>query len=209
LADSEGVIAVDARVAVEPLPAEARLGASHPRFVVRPYPKEWEQDATLRNGQRVFIRPVRPEDEAIYTAFLARVGEQDLRLRFFSAMREFKHAFVARLTQIDYARAIAFVALDRQTGDLLGEARLHADANLERGEYGVLIRSDMKGLGLGWEMMRLLIEWARRQGLRVIEGQVLRENATMLAMCRELGFTVQPDPADPEIRVVRYELGHP
>jgi len=75
-----------------------------------------------------------------------------------------------------------------------------------RGEYGILIRSDLKGIGLGWELMRLLTEWGRVEGLRVIEGEVLRENKTMLAMCRELGFTVQPDPADPDISVVTYNL---
>jgi len=160
----------------------------------------------LRNGQHVFVRPVRPEDEPLYRAFLAHVNEQDLRLRFFSAIRVFNHAFIARLTQIDYARAIAFVALDPQTGELLGEARLHADANLERGEYGILIRSDLKGVGLGWELMRLLTEWARVEGLRDIAGEVLRENKTMLAMRHELGFTVQPDPADPDISVVTYNL---
>ena len=206
LADTEGVIAVDARVAVAPLPAEIRTGAGHPRFAVRPYPKEWERALTLRNGQPVFVRPIRPEDQTLYRAFLARVSKKDLRLRFFSSMRVFTDAFVARLTQIDYARAIAFVALDRQTGELMGEARLHADANHERGEYGILIRSDLKGQGLGWELMRLLIEWARTEGLRVIEGQVLCENDSMLAMCRELGFTVRPDPTDPEISVVTYAL---
>jgi acetyltransferase len=206
LADTEGVIAVDARVAVAPLPAGIRTGAGHPRFAVRPYPKEWERALTLRNGQPVFVRPIRPEDQTFYRAFLARVSKKDLRLRFFSSMRVFTDAFVARLTQIDYARAIAFVALDRQTGELMGEARLHADANHERGEYGILIRSDLKGQGLGWELMRLLIEWARTEGLHVIEGQVLCENDSMLAMCRELGFTVSPDPTDPEISVVTYAL---
>ena len=206
LADTEGVIAVDARVAVAPLPAGIRTGAGHPRFAVRPYPKEWERALTLRNGHPVFVRPIRPEDQTLYRAFLARVSKKDLRLRFFSSMRVFTDAFVARLTQIDYARAIAFVALDRQTGELMGEARLHADANHERGEYGILIRSDLKGQGLGWELMRLLIEWARTEGLHVIEGQVLCENDSMLAMCRELGFTVGPDPTDPEISVVTYAL---
>src|SRR3954469_4621620 len=206
LADTEGVIAVDARVAGAPLPAEIRTGAGHPRFAVRPYPKEWERELTLRNGQPVFVRPIRPEDQTLYRAFLARVSKKDLRLRFFSSMRVFTDAFVARLTQIDYARAVAFVALDRQTGELMGEARLHADANHESGEYGILIRSDLKGQGLGWELMRLLIDWARTEGLRVIEGQVLCENEIMLAMCRELGFTVSPDPTDPDISVVTYAL---
>jgi len=206
LADREGVIAVDARVAVAPLPAGTRLGGGHPRFAVRPYPKEWERELILRNGQHVFVCPVRPEDEPLYRAFLAHVKERDLRLRFFSAIRVFNHTFIARLTQIDYARAIAFVALNPQTGELLGEARLQADANHERGEYGILIRSDLKGVGLGWELMRLLTEWARVEGLRIIEGEVLRENKTMLAMCRELGFTARPDPADPDVSVVTYNL---
>ena len=87
LADTEGVIAVDARVAVAPLPTEARTGAGHPRFAVRPYPKEWEREATLKNGQRVLIRPVRPEDEPLYQAFLAHVSELDLRLHFFLLRR--------------------------------------------------------------------------------------------------------------------------
>ena len=73
----------------------------------------------------------------------------------------------------------------------------------------ILIRSDLKGVGLGWELMRLLTEWARVEGLRVIEGEVLRENKSMLAMCRELGFTVRPDPADPDISVVTYNLPAP
>ena len=207
LADADGVIAVDARVAIAAVPDEGQAGAAgHARFAIRPYPKEWERETVLRSGQRVSIRPVRPEDEGLYQAFLEQVSERDLRLRFFVTMRAFTHRFIARLTQIDYARAIAFVALDRSTRELIGEARLHADANHERGEYGVLIRSDLKGQGLGWELMRLLIAWARAEKLRLIEGQVLRENQPMLAMCRELGFSTKPDPTEAEIASVSYEV---
>jgi acetyltransferase len=206
LADTEGVIAVDARVAVAPLPTQIRTGSGHPRFAVRPYPKEWEREAILKNGQRVLIRPVRPEDEPLYKAFLAAVSELDLRLHFFSAPAASTEAFRARLTQIDYARAIAFVALDSRTGELMGEVRLHADTNYERGEFGILIRSDLKRQGLGWELIRLLTQWARLEGLQVIDGQVLRENKTMLALCRELGFTVSSDPANPDIQAVMYKL---
>ena len=110
------------------------------------------------------------------------------------------------MTQIDYARTIAFVALDIQTGELMGEVRLHADANYERGEFRIVIRSDLKRQGLGWELTRLLTQWARFEGLRVIGGQVLRENETMLAMYRELGFTVQSDPANPKVQAVMYKL---
>jgi acetyltransferase len=199
LADHTGVIAVDARVLVEP---ESRKGGGHPRFAVRPYPKEWERSISLRDGRRAFVRPVRPEDEERFREFFEKITPEDLRLRFFAPVRDFSHAFLARLTQLDYARAIAFVAFDEQTGEMMGAVRVHADANHETGEYGILLRSDLKGLGLGWTLMRLMIEWAKVEGLREIEGQVLRENTTMLDMCRSLGFSIRIDPDDPELRIV-------
>lgn len=205
LADKDGVIAVDARVKVEAV-AEGRRGAGHPRFAVRPYPSEWRRSATLSDGRRVAIRPVRPQDESLFVSFFQRVSPDDLRLRFFAPIRDFSHAFVARLVQIDYARAIAFVAVDPASGEMMGSVRLVADANNERGEYAILVRSDIKGLGLGWELMRLMIEWARHEGLSVVEGQVLRENTVMLAMCRKLGFAVRSDPADAEIMEVKLSV---
>ena len=195
LADQNGVIAVDARVRIAPETA-TRRGQGHPRFAVRPYPKEWERSFALRNGRNVFVRPVRPDDEELFLEFLKRVSAEDLRLRFFAPIREFSHAFLAKLIQIDYARAIAFVALDAGTGEMIGVVRLHADANHETGEYAILLRSDLKGQGLGWELMRLTIEWARADGLSVIEGQVLRENTVMLDMARALGFKIRSDRSD-------------
>ena len=76
---------------------------------------------------------------------------------------------------------------------MLGGVRLHSDANHETGEYAILLRSDLKGLGLGWLLMKTMIEYASAEGLRVIEGEVLRDNTTKLAMCGELGFDVEPD----------------
>jgi acetyltransferase len=188
-------------VRVEP-ERRVRCGAGHPRFAVRPYPKEWERSLRLRNGTEVFVRPVRPEDEELFLRFLDRVGAEDLRLRFFAPIREFSHAFLARLIQIDYARAIAFVAIEPASGAMMGVVRLHADAGHESGEYAILLRSDLKGLGLGWELMRLMIEWAKADGLSVVEGQVLRENTVMLAMCEALGFEVRNDPEDGELKLV-------
>ena len=95
-------------------------------------------------------------------------------------MREFSHAFIARLTQIDYARAMAFVAIDEARHSLLGVVRLHSDANYESGEYAILLRSDLKGQGLGWQLMQLIIAYAKSEGLKRIEGQVLTENTVML-----------------------------
>jgi acetyltransferase len=203
LADEHGLIAVDGRVAVAPLQAANRPLRGHPRFAIRPYPTEWERHDTLQDGSRVFVRPLRPEDERLYGRFFKHVTDSDLRLRFFAPVRDFGHDFVARFTQIDYARAMAFIAIDEGSGEMLGVVRLHSDANFETGEYAILVRSDLKGRGLGWLLMRRIIEYARAEGLGTIEGQVLRENATMLAMCRELGFTIAPDPHDRDLHVVK------
>ncbi len=205
LADETGVIAVDARVSVAPV--ERRRGPSgHPRFAIRPYPKEWERHVTLHDGQPLLVRPVRPEDEPLYAPFFAKVTQQDLRLRFFAPVKEFSHMFVARFTQIDYARAMAFLAIDESTGEMLGVVRIHADANFDNGEYAILIRSDLKGHGLGWLLMQRMIEYARAEGLKCVRGQVLQENTGMLAMCRKLGFQIQSDPEDACVVIVSLPL---
>ncbi len=206
LADETGVLALDARIAVQPHSQPKFKGTGYGRFAVRPYPKEWEQQLALQDGTSILVRPLRPEDEPLLHRFLEKVTAEDLRLRFFAPIREFSHAFLARLTQLDYARAMAFAALDASTGDLLGVIRLHADSNYERAEYAIMVRSDLKGRGLGWKLMELMIRYARSEGLRQIEGQVLRENVMMLQMCHELGFHVADDPGDGTVKVVSLKL---
>ncbi len=204
LADASGVTAVDARIRISKVHARPGL-AGHPRFAIRPYPKEWERTVALSDGTSAFVRPVRPEDEALLEAFLARIDPEDLRLRFFGPVKV-HHAFLARLVQLDYARAIAFVATDPETNEALGVVRLHSDADHRTGEYAILLRSDLKGRGLGWELMRLILDWARADGIEVVEGEVLRENRTMLEMCRALGFERQAIPDDPGKTRVRLRL---
>ncbi len=206
LADENGALALDARIAVEPLSQPKFKGTGYDRFAVRPYPKEWEQQLTLEDGTSVFVRPLRPEDEPLVQRFHERVTAEDLRLRFFAPIKEFSHPFLARLTQLDYARAMAFTALDTATGELLGVVRLHADANYESGEYAIIVRSDLKGRGLGWKLMELMIRYARSEGLKQIEGQVLGENILMLQMCHELGFQIADNPSDGSIKVVSLKL---
>jgi acetyltransferase len=206
LADEKGVIVLDARIAVAEVDRTRRAPSGHPRFVVRPYPKEWERHTVLKDSTAVFIRPVRPEDEPLYGPFFEAVIAQDLRLRFFAPVKDRSHTFIVRFTQIDYARAMAFIAIEEATGRMLGVVRLHANANYDTAEYAVLVRSDLKGRGLGWILMQLMIEYARSEGLRVIEGQVLAENTTMLRMCAELGFRIALDPHDANICVVTLSL---
>ncbi|HEY2530635.1 MAG TPA: bifunctional acetate--CoA ligase family protein/GNAT family N-acetyltransferase [Xanthobacteraceae bacterium] len=193
LADETGVIAVDARVMIAPVEGLRRGPSGHPRFAIRPYPKEWERRVKLQDGTAILVRPVKPEDEPLYVPFFAAVTQEDLRLRFFAPVKDFSHAFIARFTQIDYARAMAFIAIEEATGRMLGVVRLHADSNFESGEYAILLRSDLKGRGLGWQLMQLIIEYGRDQGLHAIRGEVLRENTTMLEMCRNLGFSITSD----------------
>jgi acetyltransferase len=203
LADETGVLALDARVGIR---APARWFAGRTRFAVRPYPAEWERRIEVRDGWTIDARPVRPEDEPAIIRLLQRVSREDLRLRFFHSVKEFSHQFIARLTQLDYARAMAFAAIDPASGDILGVVRLHSDSRYERAEYAILLRSDLKGKGLGWALMQLLIEYARSEGLKSLFGEVLNENTTMLAMCRELGFEVKADPNDAGTALVSLDL---
>jgi acetyltransferase len=206
LADETGVLAVDARVAVGQ--TKRKFAGSGPaNFAVRPYPSQWQRHLEVKNGWRVFVRPIRPEDEPRIHEFLRHVTNQDLRLRFFAPMKQFSHAFIARLTQLDYARAMAFVAFDEITNELVGVVRIHSDSMYENGEYAILLRSDLKGRGLGWTLMQLIIEYAKSEGLKRISGQVLQENSVMLNMCRELGFAVKSDATDPALCDVSLELG--
>jgi acetyltransferase len=205
LADQAGVLAVDARVALGRVERKFR-GSGPANFAVRPYPSQWQRHFEVKDGWRVFVRPIRPEDEPLIHEFLRHVTSHDLRLRFFAQMKEFSHEFIARLTQLDYARAMAFVAFDEVTNELLGVVRIHSDSVYESGEYAILLRSDLKGRGLGWALMQMMIEYARSEGLKAISGDVLTENTVMLAMCRSLGFEVKSDPTEHGICNVRLVL---
>jgi len=116
LANETGVIALDARIRIEP--SELDVPAPNPRLAIRPYPNNWEETAEIQSGMRVLIRPIRPTDEALYRGFLEKLSAEDIRFRFLSPRKAFSHSFVARFTQIDYARAMAFVALSEDQKDL-------------------------------------------------------------------------------------------
>ena len=207
LVDSRGMIALDARIKVED-------PAIHPPVpcAIRPYPIQWEKTYKLADGSEAFVRPIRPEDERFYAKYMDRMDPEDIRLRMFMPVREFSHEFLARMTQIDYAREMAFIALRPDgAGDWegLGVARFFADPDYEKAEYAVLVRSDLKGLGLGWILMQHLITYAKSEGLKELYGTVLCENVNMLKMCRELGFSVKRNPEDETVYLVTLDLGSP
>jgi acetyltransferase len=194
LADEKGVVALDARMTVDW--ANAQVPAPNPYFAIRPYPKGWEKTLTLSSGRTVFIRPIQPSDDDIYGDFLRSIEPNDLRLRFFNPRAEFSDQFIARFTQIDYSREMAFIALDPATGTMLGGSRLISDPDYVTGEYAIMVRSDLKGHGIGWALMQHLITYAKAEGIQQIHGSVLLENTQMLSMCRNLGFELRSDPDD-------------
>jgi len=201
LADADGAIALDARVGI----ADARAPPRQP-LAIRPYPSEWAIEVTVPTVGDVTIRPIRPEDERLYEQFFAAVTAADRRLRFFGTGPNLTHGLLARLTQIDYAREMAFVAIDKRSRALLGVVRMIADPDYTRAEYAILVRSDLKGRGLGWRLMQHLIDYGKSEGLKELNGFVLVENTSMLQMCQQLGFVVAPDPTDPGVRRVTLDL---
>jgi len=202
LADSDGVIALDARVAVAPAVAPGTA-----RLAIRPYPQELEERPRLPNGQPVLLRPIRPEDEPALRAAFLKLTPDDVRMRFFAPLRELSHAFAARLTQIDYNREMALIAVDPASAggatEIWGVARLAADADGERAEFAITVRSDIKGQGLGTLLMRRLVVYAASRGIGDLWGDVLAENRRMLDLMRDMGFAIEPVPGESGILRVR------
>lgn len=165
-----------------------------------------ERHATLRDGTRVLFRPLTPEDVSLYPDFLSEVTEEDLRLRFFAPMRQVSPALIDKLIHYDPKTAMAFIAIEEATGKMLGVVRLHDDDNGESAEFAILVRTRLKGHGLGWLMMKHMIAFARDKGLQHVRGQVLTENSSMLLMCEELGFHIKDDPDERGVKQVDLPL---
>ncbi|MGO4640220.1 GNAT family N-acetyltransferase [Mesorhizobium sp. 2RAF45] len=203
LADAEGVIALDARIEIDPRRVDET--APNPALAIRPYPSGWSRDL-LSDGLSFHIRPIMPADVALYPAFLAKISPDDLRLRFLSLRKNFPDQMLKRLTQLDYDRDIAFVALEKDTGALAAIGRLSCDPDHRTGEYALLVRSDLQGHGLGWDLLKQLIDYAKADGIGRIEGTILNENCKMLTMCREFGFSIAHHASEPGLSVARLEV---
>ncbi|TGQ31429.1 bifunctional acetate--CoA ligase family protein/GNAT family N-acetyltransferase [Mesorhizobium sp. M00.F.Ca.ET.216.01.1.1] len=204
LADADGVVALDARIEIEPERVEEP--GPNPALAIRPYPSGWDRKFSA-NGARFHIRPIKPADIALYPEFLARISPDDLRLRFLSPRKNFSDQMLKRLTQLDYDRDMAFVALDQSTGALAGVSRLSCDPDHTTAEYALLVRTDLQGHGLGWELLRQIVDYAKADRISRIEGIMLTENIRMLAMCREFGFSIAHHPSQAGLSLARLDLG--
>jgi acyl-CoA synthetase (NDP forming)/GNAT superfamily N-acetyltransferase len=200
LVGPHGVCALGASIQLAPAgrPAEQRLA-------IRPYPRELEEEFVLHDGRTVLLRPIRPEDQPAHYEFLSKVTPDDIRLRFFHHIRTLPHTEMARLTQIDYDREMAIIATlakaDGSGSETLGVVRVFSDPNNEKAEYAILIRSDLKGQGLGHKLMDKIINYCRSRGTRRIEGLILFDNRRMLDLVHRLGFTSHPVPGDDVVEV--------
>jgi acetyltransferase len=188
LADHLGVVALDARMRIA---QPATAGTS--RFAIRPYPKELEESVGWDGGE-LTLRPIRPEDAPQHVAFFNALEPQDVRFRMFTGMRELPPSQLARFTQIDYDREMAFIAT-RRTGTLtetLGVARAVADPDNVSAEFAVVVRSDLKGRGLGTILMHKMIGYCKQRGIGELVGDALPDNQRMHGLARSLGFSVAP-----------------
>lgn len=154
----------------------------------------------------MLLRPLTVADATLYPDFLKDVTAEDLRLRFFAAMREVSDELIDKLVHYDPAHAMAFIAIEEASGRMLGVVRLHDDATAKKAEFAILLRSHLKGHGLGWLMMKHVIAYAKQKGLKAVHGQVLAENITMLFMCSKLGFHIVDDPDERGIKQVELLL---
>ena len=188
-ADAEGVSVADAWIGLRP-PGELA------RFAIAAYPEELSERIVL-GTDTLLIRPIRPEDAEAHAALFRRLSPEDIRYRFFNMLRELPPEQIARMTQVDYDREMAFVAV--LGSETVGVARLVRESGTDHGEFAIVIDPALKGRGLARRMMQRLIDWGATQDMTEIIGQVLAENAPMLAFMRKMGARIRRLPDEPDV----------
>jgi len=195
-ADDSGALALDARLRVQ-LPAQA--GAD--KFAITPYPGELVETVQWR-GEAIVLRPIKPEDASQHLEFLSQLQPEDLRLRLFSTRRELATGELARLTQIDYAREMAFIAvqtLPEGTEHTLGTIRCAIDPDNINAEMAIIVRSDLKRQGIGQLLLSKLIDYLQARGTQRMIAEVFRSNSAINALLRSNGFSFDSDASVGEI----------
>lgn len=201
IADPSGVIALDARVRVLTLDQSVAN-----RLAIRPYPSDEEEWITLENGQEFLLRPIKPEDEAAHHDFLNKLTAEDLYFRFFRAVTDFTHDTLARFTQIDYDREMAFIAVGKnENGDseTWGVARAVFDADHREAEFAIVVRSDLHGRGIGYQLLDKLLRYSKSHGVQRVLGQTMATNHVMQKLASRFGFKITKID---EGRLLKFEL---
>jgi GNAT superfamily N-acetyltransferase len=160
----------------------------------------------MADGRVLTLRPIRIDDADALRRGFARLTPEQVRLRTFHRQNELTPAAAERLVRIDPETTSAWVAVDAE-GELRGEARLHADALDESGEFGVTVDPSYTGQGIGRALMQRLLDEARRRGLRTIWGDVLADNQTMLDFVKRIGAKRGFVPDEPGVIRVSFGVG--
>ena len=182
--------AVDARIRL----VRDESGTTRQHLVISPYPQHLERHDLTDLDMPLFIRPIKPEDAALFTELFNTLTPTSIYYRFFSVVKSLTPEILARFTQIDYDREISFVALDDRAGEeqMLGIANIIGEPDGKRGEFSVLIGDPWQGVGIGAKLLLQCLRIAQERGMETVWGTVLSENIYMLGLGKKLGFTVTP-----------------
>jgi acetyltransferase len=203
LASPERLLALDARVVLhDPATPEDQLS----KLAIRPYPIQYMKDWTLRTGEKVTIRPIRPEDEPLMVQFHESLSERTVYMSYFYPMKlsqRVEHDRLARICYIDYDREITLVA-EMETPDgpqIAAAGRIVKQHRSQEGEYFIIVSDNFQRSGLGTEMMNCLISAGRQEGIKKIYGTILTDNPEMKSVITRLGFEVESGPEEGRLRV--------
>jgi acetyltransferase len=204
--DADGAAALDARVVIDPRRKTADARYSH--MAIHPYPSRYERAEVLGDGERLLVRPIRPEDARMELAFVEGLSDQTRYLRFFSSKQTLSPKMLARLTQVDYDNELALVAVRSAVpqDEIIAVARYVPMPDGRTCEFAITIADRWHGKGLGTLLMRRLVAAARDSGYTTMFGQILAVNEKMLRLARNLGFAIGADPEDRSIVEARLPL---
>ena len=204
LASPDRLIALDARVVVQPAGVEEE---DLPKLPIRPYPTQYMSRFAMKDDAEVLIRPIRPEDEPLIVKFHETLSERTVYLRYLHMMKlsqRVAHDRLVRICFIDYDRETALVAehKDPRSGEprIVAVGRLRKLHGTNEAEFAVLVSDEYQGRGLGIELGKRLIEVGRAEKLGRIVGDVLPDNVNMIRVCRKLGFQLSGSVDDPVLK---------
>ena len=205
IVDDEGVLALDARIVVRKAQHDSRR---YSHMAIMPYPMHMQHCVILRDGSKVLIRPVRPEDAQMQQEFVRNLSEESRYNRYMSSIKQLSQSMLVRFTQLDYDREMALAMVLEQDGseEMLGVARFVTDPDFAECEFALEVADKWQGRGIGTVLMEALFDAAREQGLKVMNGEVLAANKGMLKLMRKLGFEIEKHPEDSSLTIVRKAL---
>jgi acetyltransferase len=185
IAHPGGAVVADARVVIDPA-KPARAGRHYPHMAIHPYPAELEGEIALKDGLRVTVRPMRPEDVELEVRFFEALSPQSRYQRFMQYLPQLSPRMLARFTQLDYDRELALVALHE--GAFVGVGRYSPEPDGVSAEFALTVADAWQGKGLGRALLQKLCDAARDAGYEALYGYILEANRDMLDLARRLGF---------------------